>query len=106
MTGISLVSSIAGTVKSFKTAKEMKGKMEDAEIKAEEALAEAKAGLDLNFFEEMAIQKTPKGNLLFSGPMTPYEESLFSARINAGPKTIARSSPRQTKPVEKEASDD
>jgi hypothetical protein len=54
----------------------------------------------------MAIQKTPKGNLLFSGPMTPYEESLFSARINAGPKTIARSSPRQTKPVEKEASDD
>ena len=59
MTGITLVSSIAGTVKSFKTAKEMKGKMEDAEARAEEALAEAKEGLDLNFFEEMAIQKTP-----------------------------------------------
>ena len=54
----------------------------------------------------MAIQKTPKGNLLFSGPITPYEESLFSARINAGPKTIARSLPSQSKPVEKEGSDD
>ena len=53
----------------------------------------------------MAVSRTPKGNLLFSGPMTPYEESLFSARINAGPKTIARSS-IQTKPVEKETSDD
>ena len=54
----------------------------------------------------MAVSKTPKGNLLFSGPMTPFEESLFSARINAGPKTIARSLPSQSKPVEKEASDD
>ena len=54
----------------------------------------------------MAIQKTPKGNLLFSGPMTPYEESLFSARINAGPKTIANPSTAQSKPVEKETSDD
>ena len=54
----------------------------------------------------MAIQKTPNGNLLFSGPMTPYEESLFSARINTGPKIIARPSPRQSKSVEKETSDD
>ena len=54
----------------------------------------------------MAIQKTQKGNLLFSGPMTPYEESLFSARINAGPKTIAKPSSRQSKPVEKEGNDD
>ena len=56
---IGLVSNIVGTVKSFKTAREMKDKMEDAEVKAEQALAEAKEGLDLNFFEEMAIQKTP-----------------------------------------------
>ena len=54
----------------------------------------------------MAVSITPKGNLLFSGPMTPYEESLFSARINAGPKTIAKASTAQSKPVEKEASDD
>ena len=54
----------------------------------------------------MAILRTPKGNKLFSGPMTPYEESLFSARINGGPKTIARPSPRQSKSVKKEASDD
>ena len=59
MTGITLVASIAGTIKSFKTAKEMQGKMEDAEIQAAAALEEAKAGLELNFFEEMAIQKTP-----------------------------------------------
>ena len=54
----------------------------------------------------MAVSRTPKGNRLFSGPMTPYEESLFSARIHAGPKTIARPSPRQSKPVEKEGNDD
>ena len=54
----------------------------------------------------MAVSKTPKGNLLFSGPMTPYEESLFLARINAGPKTIAKPSPRRSKPVEKEGNDD
>ena len=54
----------------------------------------------------MAVSRTPKGNLLFSGPMTPYEESLFSARINAGPKTIVKLSTAQSKPVEKEASDD
>ena len=47
----------------------------------------------------MAVSRTPKGNLLFSGPMTPYEESLFSARINAGPKIIARSAPTQSKPL-------
>lgn len=54
----------------------------------------------------MAIQKTPKGNLLFSGPMTPYEESLFLARINAGPKTIAKALPSKRKPVKKESCDD
>ena len=54
----------------------------------------------------MAVSRTPKGNLLFSGPMTPYEESLFSASINAGPKTIARSSSIQSKPLEKETNDD
>ena len=54
----------------------------------------------------MAVSRTPKGNLLFSGPMTPYEELLFSARMNAGPKTIAKPSTAQSKPVEKEASDD
>ena len=47
----------------------------------------------------MAVSRTPKGNLLFSGPMTPYEESFFSARINAGPKTIARSAPKEPKPL-------
>ena len=54
----------------------------------------------------MAVSRTPKGNLLFSGPMTPYEEALFSARVNAGPKTIASPSPAQSKSVEKETSDD
>ena len=54
----------------------------------------------------MAVSRTPKGNRLFSGPMTPYEESLVSARINAGPKIIARSSTAQSKPLEKETNDD
>ena len=38
----------------------------------------------------MAIQITPKGNRLFSGPMTAHEEALLNARLNAGPKTIAQ----------------
>ena len=37
----------------------------------------------------MAIQITPKGNVLFSGPLTAHEETLLNARLNAGPKTIA-----------------
>ena len=38
----------------------------------------------------MAIQITPKGNVLLSGPMTAHEEALLHARLNAGPKTIAQ----------------
>ena len=38
----------------------------------------------------MAIQITPKGNVLLSGPLTAHEESLLNARPNAGPKTIAQ----------------
>jgi len=59
MTAISLASTVVGTIKSFKTAKDMKTKMEDADATATAALDKAKAGLELNFFEEMAIVKTP-----------------------------------------------
>ena len=38
----------------------------------------------------MAIQITPKGNVLLSGPLTAHEEPLLNARLNAGPKTIAQ----------------
>ena len=38
----------------------------------------------------MAIQITPKGNVLFSGRLTAHEETLLKARLNAGPKTIAK----------------
>ena len=38
----------------------------------------------------MVIQITPKGNMLFSGPLTAHEEALLNARLNAGPKTIAQ----------------
>ena len=38
----------------------------------------------------MAIQITPKGNVLLSGRLTAHEESLLNARLNAGPKTIAK----------------
>ena len=47
----------------------------------------------------MAIQKTPKGNLLFSGRLTAHEESLLNARLNAGPKTIAQA-PKSKRDVE------
>ena len=40
----------------------------------------------------MAIQITPKGNVLLSGPMTAHEESLLHARLNACPKTIVKAS--------------
>ena len=38
----------------------------------------------------MAIQITPKGNVLLSGRLTAHEETLLNARLNAGPKTIAQ----------------
>ena len=40
----------------------------------------------------MAIQITPNGNVLLSGPLTAHEETLLNARLNAGPKTIAQAS--------------
>ena len=50
----------------------------------------------------MAVSITPKGNRLFSGKLSVYEEQLFYKRINAGPKAIARASARQTKKVKEE----
>ena len=32
----------------------------------------------------MAVSRTPKGNLLFSGKLSVYEEQLLYKRINAG----------------------
>ena len=52
----------------------------------------------------MAVSRTPKGNRLFSGKLSVYEEQLFYKRINAGPKTIARTSVRQTKKLKEEGS--
>ena len=50
----------------------------------------------------MAVSITPKGNRLFSGKLSAYEEQLFYKRINAGPKTMARASVRQTKKLKEE----
>ena len=44
----------------------------------------------------MAVSITRKGNRLFSGKLSVYEEQLFYKRINAGPKTIARQAVRST----------
>ena len=46
----------------------------------------------------MAIQIIFKGNVLLSGPLTAYEETLLNARLNAGPKTIAQA-PRSKQDV-------
>ena len=54
----------------------------------------------------MAIQITPKGNVLISGPLTAHEETLLNARLNATPKTLAKASPSKRKPVKKETCDD
>jgi hypothetical protein len=48
----------------------------------------------------MAIQITPNGNVLVSGPMTPCEKSLLYARLNAGSKTMAKALPKQRKQKE------
>ena len=45
----------------------------------------------------MAVSITPKGNRLFSGKLSVYEEQLFYKRVNAGPKAMAKASVRQTK---------
>ena len=44
----------------------------------------------------MAVSITPKGNRLFSGKLSAYEEQLFYKRINAGQKTISRQAVGQT----------
>ena len=54
----------------------------------------------------MAIQITPNGNILVSGPLTVFEEQLLNKRLNATPKTVAKASPSKRKPVRKESSDD
>ena len=54
----------------------------------------------------MAIQITPKGNVLVSGSLTAHEETLLTMRLNAGPKTIAKASPSKVKSDKKEVSDD
>ena len=54
----------------------------------------------------MAIQITPKGNVLLGGRLTAYEETVLNARLNAGPKTIVKASTSKREPVKKESSDD
>ena len=44
----------------------------------------------------MAVSIMRKGNRLFSGKLSVYEEQLFYKRVNAGPKTIARQAVRPT----------
>jgi hypothetical protein len=53
----------------------------------------------------MAIQITPNGNILVSGPLAVYEEQLLNKRLNATPKTIAKTSPSKRKSVKKESRD-
>ena len=54
----------------------------------------------------MAVSRTPKGNRLFSGELSVYEEQLLNQRLNATPKTIAKASPSKGKLVKKESGDD
>ena len=54
----------------------------------------------------MAIQITPKGNVLLSGRLTAHEESRLNARLNAGPKTVVKASPSKRKSVKKESCGD
>ena len=54
----------------------------------------------------MAVSRTPKGNLLFSGELSVYEEQLLNKRLNATPKTVAKVSPSKRKPVKEEGCDD
>ena len=53
----------------------------------------------------MAIQITPKGNVLVSGPLTAHEETLLNTRLHAGPQTIVKASPSKRKSVKKESGD-
>ena len=54
----------------------------------------------------MAVSRTPKGNLLFSGKLSVYEEQLLYKRLNATPKTVAKASPSKRKSVTEEGCDD
>ena len=54
----------------------------------------------------MAVSITPKGNRLFSGKLSTYEEQLLNKRLNATPKTVAKASPSKRKSVKEEGCDD
>ena len=54
----------------------------------------------------MAVSRTPKGNRLFSGKLSVYEEQLLYKRLNATPKTVAKASPSKRKPVKEGGCDD
>ena len=54
----------------------------------------------------MAVSITRKGNRLFSGKLSVYEEQLLYKRLNATPKTVAKASPSKRKPFKAEGCDD
>ena len=54
----------------------------------------------------MAVSRTPKGNLLFSGELSVYEDQLLNKRLNATPKTVAKASPSKRRSVKAEGCDD
>jgi len=57
--GVGLASSIGGTVGSFAQAGKMKRLQREADAKAEKMMAEARKKLDVNFYDELAINKEP-----------------------------------------------
>lgn len=57
--GVSAVSSLAGTGMSFAQAGKANAKAAEASLAAENALNEAKKGLDINFYDALSIKKEP-----------------------------------------------
>lgn len=57
--GVSTAAAVGGAAMSFKQAGDAKAKAADASRAADEAIAEAKKNLDVNFYDALSIQKEP-----------------------------------------------
>ena len=55
LTVVSVVSSVAGSIKSGKQAREARTKANEAEAAAKEAMAEARSKLDVNFYDALSV---------------------------------------------------
>lgn len=84
LTVVSVVSSVAGSIKSGKQAREARTKANEAEAAAKEAMAEARSKLDVNFYDALSVNvdtyNQERDNLLSSVANLSYASQQGESR--------------------------